>query len=243
MPKRSTRMRRAIGIAVLTLVITVPLSGCGISTPNTSTANGAVSLPSPSSTSEPTDVPVAPTETSPVEANGAPPTDAPPTDDPATDDPATESGGSSATPAILATESAGKILTLADFFQPDSNWSGNRFDVADRRQVQGIGTDVSECSRNSAKTLELRLANNFKSLQINVAQANNSTLSDQRLIVEVVGNNSQIDIRRIPFNVVQKITIPVTNVNALQILLYMDDKISTCGTGSVSAVLFNAVLG
>jgi len=231
MPKRRITRYRAAGIAVMSLIIALSLNGCG-----GSTEKPAVVPPSLAATSkapEPISAPAESTPEAPVQSADAPPTEDPPAD----------SGEAPTSGPVLPSDSTGRTLTLADFFQPDPIWNGNRFDVADRRQLQGIGTDIVACNRDQGAKLELRLANNFKTLQFNVGQANNSAMSDQRLIVEVVGNNSQIDIRRIPFNVVQKISVPVSGVNALQVYFYLDDKVQSCGSGAVSAVLFDVTLG
>jgi hypothetical protein len=144
----------------------------------------------------------------------------------------------------LGTDAAGRKLTLADFFQPDSQWSEKRYDIADKSQVQGIGTTVVQCGTNgSTRELELRLANNFDELTFSVGQANDSLASDQNVSVEVLGNNQQIDIRSVPFNQIQEFRIPVSGVNALKIDLSLDEDVQNCGrTGSVVAVLTDITL-
>src|SRR5690242_17360435 len=144
----------------------------------------------------------------------------------------------------LGTDAAGRKLTLADFFQPDSQWSEKRYDIADKSQVQGIGTTVQYCGGGYApRELELRLANNFDELTFSVGQANDSLASDQNVSVEVVGNNQQIDIRSVPFNQIQEFRIPVSGVNALKIDLSLDEDVQNCGrTGSVVAVLTDITL-
>ena len=144
----------------------------------------------------------------------------------------------------LGSDAAGRKLTLADFFQPDSQWAEKRYDIADKSQVQGIGTTVQYCGAGYApRELELRLANNFDELTFSVGQANDSLASDQNVSVEVVGNNQQIDIRSVPFNQIQEFRIPVSGVNALKIDLSLDEDVQNCGrTGSVVAVLTDITL-
>jgi hypothetical protein len=144
----------------------------------------------------------------------------------------------------LGTDAAGRKLTLADFFQPDSQWAEKRYDIADKSQVQGIGTTVQYCGTGYApRELELRLANNFDELTFSVGQANDSRASDQNVTVEVLGNNQQIDIRTVPFNQIQEFRIPVSGVNALKIDLSLDEDVQNCGrTGSVVAVLTDITL-
>ena len=144
----------------------------------------------------------------------------------------------------LGSDAAGRKLTLADFFQPDSQWAEKRYNIADKSQVQGIGTTVQYCGTGYApRELELRLANNFDELTFSVGQANDSHASDQNVTVEVLGNNQQIDIRTVPFNQIQEFRIPVSGVNALKIDLSLDEDVQNCGrTGSVVAVLTDITL-
>lgn len=134
-------------------------------------------------------------------------------------------------------------LRAADFFGRNPQWSEKRFDVADRGQVQGLGTVVASCSRDSGELLELRLSNKFQRLKFAVGQDNGSTGSAQILTVEVVGNNKQIDVRGVPFNTVQDFDISVSGVNALQVHFFLDKQKEGCGRQSVIAVFFNGILG
>jgi hypothetical protein len=144
----------------------------------------------------------------------------------------------------LGTDAAGRKLTLADFFQPDSQWAEKRYNIADKSQVQGIGTTVQYCGESyQPRELELRLANNFDELKFSVGQANDSLASDQNVSVAVVANNQQVDIRSVPFNQIQQFTVPVTGVNALKIDLRLDDAVQNCGrSGTVNAVLTDITL-
>jgi hypothetical protein len=143
----------------------------------------------------------------------------------------------------LSTDSAGRELTLNDFFMPSTDWQEKRYDIADQSDVQGIGTTIPYCGSSYAQELELRLANNFDQLTFKVAQANDSRASDQSLSLEVLANNAQVEIRSVPFNQVQEFTIPVTGVNALKINLTLDEDVANCGdTGSVIGVLTDVTL-
>jgi hypothetical protein len=156
-------------------------------------------------------------------------------------DTSTSSSSSSSTSSSpggpLDTDSAGRPLTLANFFQPDTSWLEKRYDIADKSQVQGIGTTVSNCYQGNARPLELRLGNKFEELTFSVGQANDSEASDQKLVVEVLANNQQVEIQSVPFNQVQDFRIPVDGVNALKILFYLDNTVQRCGSGSVNGVL------
>src|SRR4051794_16459170 len=101
------------------------------------------------------------------------------------------SSASSSAGGPLPTSAAGRKLTLADFFQPSSDWVEKRYDIADKSQVQGIGTTISSCNQGNAQVLELRLGNKFKQLTFSAGQANDSDASDQNLVVEVLANNQQ----------------------------------------------------
>ena len=181
---------------------------------------------------------IAATVTVTVPANQVSDTSQTPTEE-STTDPDTSA---TATAGPLPPEAAGTTLKLANFFNVDQSWTESRYDIADRRQEQGIGRLVDQCYPQNAPFLELRLANNFNTLKFEVGQSNASQGSDQILIVDVSGNNEQIDIRRVPFNKVQAFDIKVSGVNALRISFYLDSQADGCGRESVEAVLHNAVV-
>lgn len=156
--------------------------------------------------------------------------------------PSTDDTLSTPSATLLGPQDKGRQLGLTDFFNVSSSWSESRFDVADRKDIQGLAAAVSNCNQASAEVLELRLSNSFSKLSFSVAQANDSAVSDQTLDVEVDGNNKQIDIHHIPFNQVQQFAIPVTGVNALKIAFYLDSQVSNCGAGSVRPVFFSSKL-
>lgn len=199
--------RRAVALLLTTGIV---LSGAGCASPLTSDATEETSAAT-SSDASPTPGPVTSTSTS-----SATPT---PDDDAEGPQPGDE----------------GRRLRLADFFEPSSSWEEERYDVADQKAVPGIAARVEGCY-NSYQELELRLANNFDELRFSVAQANDSRQSDQSVSVEVIANNSQAEIRSVPFNEVQTFTVPVSGVNALKIRFSLDDRVEDCG-GSVIAVV------
>lgn len=194
-----------------------------------------------------------------IQANVQPATPAPSSSEatasPSQTSAATESAGSKASPGsqsssgassaadnkpaeTVATEKAGSPLSLADFFRPTREWTENRFDVADKSDVSGMSAEVSTTSEENAATLELRLANNFNELSFRVGQANNSTSSEQTLIVKVLGNGKQLDVFRVPFNTVQDVSVPIKGVNAVKVRLYLDGE-KRREQGSVLAVMSN----
>ena len=149
----------------------------------------------------------------------------------------TEDGG------VLDEEDEGRQLGLDDFFNATSEWEERRYDLADQQDVPGVGATVGTCGDRtySNQTLELRLGNNFSELTFSAAQANSSQRSDQNLVVEIVANNEQRDIRSVPFNQTQEFTLDVEGVNALVIRLYLDDAVENCG-GSVLGVVYEATV-
>lgn len=149
-------------------------------------------------------------------------------------------GVTTSTSTQLGPEDAGRTLGLSDFFDVDSTWSENRYGVAGRKEIPGIAAIVG-CGTSSSQSLELRLTNSFKSLKFSVGQGNNSSKSTQILDVEVTANNTQKDIRRIPFNTVQPFALDVTDVNAVILTFYLDQQSGEC-QGQAQAVLFGGTV-
>jgi hypothetical protein len=69
-----------------------------------------------------------------------------------------------------------------------------------------------------------------------VGQANNSESSEQTLVVKVLGNGKQLDVHRVPFNTVQKVSVSIKGVNAVKVKLYLDPENRT-SSDSVLAVI------
>lgn len=136
---------------------------------------------------------------------------------------------------------SGETLTLSNFFQPSDEWEENRFNIADKSEIPGISSTVESCYANDAQTLEMRLGGKFKELKFSVGQANLSQSTDQRVVARVTGNNSQLDVYRVPFNKFQTFKVDVSRVNALSIEMFLDDDVEDCG-GSVQAVLYDMTL-
>lgn len=188
--------------------------------PNVSTSQ-LTSTPTPGPASEtPTETPI---ET-PPETTGEPgePTDSP-------------------TPGVLPSEAAGRPLTLSSIFSAPDGWRDGRFDVADRKQVSGIGGLIRDCGESYQQTLELRLANNFKRLKLEFGQSNSSPSSEQTMQVQVNTNGQYRDLKSAKLNVVAAMDIDVQKVNALKIIVMLKDG-DGCNSGSVEAVLTNMVL-
>jgi len=131
-----------------------------------------------------------------------------------------------------------QALGLNRAFATVGEWEENRYEVADRSDVAGIGVIVRTCRDDSgAPQLEYRLANRFDTLTFNVAQGNSSVSSDQQLAVRVLGNEGQLDIQKVPFNQVKPITVDIRGVNALKIRLFLDDEQRCDYSSEITAVL------
>lgn len=205
---------RVVGSALLGVGLLLSVTGCAGDALNPDRAAGTTSAPAETTSSA---AATSASETSTSETTTAEPSD----DD--SDSP-------------LDPEDEGRKLTLTDFFMPSGSWEERRYDLAEKKDVQGIATTVSGCGDYYARELELRLANNFEELTFAVAQGNDSPDSNQQLSVEVLANNEQVEIRSVPFNQIQEFTIPVDGVNALKIWFYLDDNVEDCG-GEVIGVL------
>lgn len=164
--------------------------------------------------------------------------------DPSADVTASSRAGTTANPtegpSVLSTSASGRVLGLPDVFATVGEWQEDRYDVVSRTAVRGLGVTVDSCSEYSKDMLELRLARRFKTLAMNVSQANDSPSSDAILVVEVVANGKQQDLRRVPFDQTQPFQVSVQDVNALQIKLSLDE--STCSSKEVIGVIEDLVV-
>ena len=146
---------------------------------------------------------------------------------------------SSSGAVVLGPNRGGSKLSLGDFFAPDSSWTEGSFDIADRKGVQGIVTNVRTCTAQEASALELRLADNYRQLTFSAGQSNDSKDSDRELTVAVEANDRQVSAQNIPFNKVQDFTTSVVAVNSLKILFFVNSAKDSYCQGSVNAVIFN----
>ncbi len=108
------------------------------------------------------------------------------------------------------------LFTLTDIFSANGDWKDDRYDIANRSGLTGIGTVMNNCDESQANKLELRLAGAFTTLKMIAGQDNASASSDEALVVKVIANGKQIDTRHIPFNKLQTFREDITGVNALQ---------------------------
>lgn len=121
---------------------------------------------------------------------------------------------------ILDDTARGQALALNDIFKADGQWYEDRYSVSDRSDIRALGTEVS--CYGGTPSLELRLARRFDQLSFSVGQDNASANSDQVLIVEVVTNGEQSDLRKVPFDRVQPFEVPVSGANAVIIKFDLD---------------------
>lgn len=148
------------------------------------------------------------------------------------------------TDAVVPSEAAGMALPLNRFFNADTNeWTEDRQNVASRSSVRGISADVTTCGKDyGTRQLELRLEHRFTTLSFWAGQSNQSKSSTQKVVVEVLANNSQVDSRSIPFDAVQPFTIPVKDINAVTIRAYLDDSVTGCGQQGAKIVLADVIV-
>lgn len=144
-------------------------------------------------------------------------------------------------PKVIGPNDAGRILVLSDFFRPDDDWKQNRYDIASKSNITGIGKEISTCGDYDPEVLQLRLGNNFTKIDFSVGQDNLSSSTDQKLVVRVIGNNKELEVYRVPFNKYQTFSVDVSNVNALSIQTYLDEEVEDCG-GSALAVFYDMKL-
>lgn len=224
-------------LAALALLAT---TGCSPSVPSDEPADTsptrASSPATPTDTASPT---VTPSSSDPASPSGTPqsPTPQSPTPvgsplSPAPDTPGQTPSASAATPSptgpppVLDRAAANRDLTIADFFATPIEWNDGQFDVASERGLTGISGPLRTCAEDeaSAQTFELRLANQFSRFSARFGQANNSESSDAEMLVRIIGNGTFIDSKRVKFNKLESIQVPVNGVNALKIEVFMTGK-------------------
>jgi len=142
-------------------------------------------------------------------------------------EPSNPGSGGSDEPPVLDQGSSGRALTTADFFSSPEDWAAGRFDVAGQQDLPGIGGPLVGCTERpseSSPTIELRLANNFKQISMQVGQSDDSASSDVEVNVQLLGNEEYIDTVQVPFNQIRTFRASVASVNALKIQLWIGKK-------------------
>lgn len=205
---------------------TVPSDRSAEATPTTE-----ISSPTPSDTASPSETPSSSDTASPSETpltpspSGTPLTPAPSTPG-QTPAPSSAEPLPTGPPPVLDRAAANRDLATSDFFAIPVEWTGGQFDVASERGLTGISGPLRTCAEDeaSAQTFELRLANQFSRISARFGQANNSESSDAEMLVRIVGNGTFIDSKRVKFNKLESIQVPVNGVNALKIQVFMTGK-------------------
>lgn len=162
-----------------------------------------------------------PTSAPPATAVASPPPPEPPTPSP-TPSPVQE--GQTDGPAIITREQAGEDLTLEYIFSHTDEWEESRFDVSARTDIRGLGSPVYCGSDKEYTSLELRLARGFDTLEFAVGQANDSPSSQATLVVEVTGNGTQLDLRRVTFDQIQQFELRITGINAVVLYFEIEER-------------------
>lgn len=168
------------------------LTGCGTAadvTPSDLTQTITVTAP-PKTVTVTASPPPAEASAPPTEASASP-TEASPSPSEAPTDPSAQPG------TILPPSD--QTLGLSDFFQPDRSWEEGRWNVADRRDQRGISATFSY----GTKDLELRLQNEFNTLQFSAGQTNDSTSSTCTTSIDITVDGELRETREFGFNTLQ----------------------------------------
>jgi hypothetical protein len=95
---------------------------------------------------------------------------------------------------------------------------------------------VVDCGGSTPAELELRLAHRFTNLKMNVGQANNSVVSDNSVLVDVIVSGEKVDSQSVPFDTVQSFDVDATDANSLKIQFHIDPAVK-CKQGGVTVVV------
>lgn len=221
----SIDVRKLWVVASTALVLGV--AGCSSSVPD---ADGVASV---SPASEPSD-----SASASATASESPQTSGPT----ATTSPSETETAAATTPSdessdsVLDPDVKGRALGLDDFFRPERRWTEQLYDIANERDVTGVGTTIASCW-NETYPLEMRLGNDFSTFSFRAGQSNLSASSAETVVVQVEGNGDTLDIKRIPFNTVESVFVEVNGVNALKINVSLDEELSECDGADI--VLFD----
>lgn len=208
---------RRMGPILLSALLATGLAGCGTASAPQGQATVTVTAPAPPPAPGSTDVSPQPT-----------------------DDLTPEDGGISGSPVAPA---PGQI-TLASFFNPQ-DWKEDRYDVADRKQVQGVlaGLKTPCISNDGGAEVEMRLGAASQRLNFAVGQSQDSASSREVMTVRVFADNGQVDLKKVPFGQIQTFDLDVARVNALRIRFNLDSSENSCsGEVPINAVLFDGTL-
>lgn len=187
--------RRFVGLAIAATLLT----GCGTTPEGGSETSRTMPSPSPETVTV-----TAPPETVTVTAQ------------PETESPAAESESpEESTSSGIALPPSSRALGLDDFFQPEDDWEEGRWDVADRIDLQGVSSSISEYE---GQFLELRLQNQFSAMQFDAGQSNDSEASGCVTKIDVFVDGELRETREFGFNEIRTFEdIDVRDGNAVRI--------------------------
>lgn len=230
-------------LAALALVFT----GCTASdSPDESTTEetqAAATTPAPETT--PTTISATPAEPTPSASSPL-----------ATASLATASAEPSERSPHLSTERANTYLVLNDFAAASSDWRDGVFQIAEKSDITGIGTELNYCietpqsagmdnlNENSTQALRLNLGHKFDSLKFEVGQENDSAALDQNMAVRITDGTKQIgEINTVAFDEYRTIDVPVTGRNVIIIQVYIPKAAGeSCSSSSISPVIYKVEL-
>lgn len=199
------RLQRGIVVAASAVLVLSGCAGAGDGDGGEAAA-ATVTVTQPAVTVTPPAETV--TETVTVEPTGT--TSEPPRPTDEDDDTGTEPSEETTT---IELPSEGDELGLDDFFNPDGNWEEGRWNVADRKDEQGVSVNSL-----SSQELELRLQNQFSTLRFDAGQANDSESSECVSKVDVVVDGELRETREFGFNTIQEFEgVDVSDSNAVRL--------------------------
>lgn len=145
---------------------------------------------------------------------------------------------------------------LNDFAAVSSGWSDGVYQIAEKSDITGIGTELTSCIETpetagmdntysyATQALRLNLGHKFDSLKFEAGQGNNSASLDKNMAVRITDGTKQIgEISTISFDEYRTIDVPVTGRNVIIIQVYMPKAPGeSCSSSSINPVIYNVEL-
>lgn len=132
----------------------------------------------------------------------------------------------------------GDYLSLQHFHMPEG-WEEKNYDVANRKQLLGVGTELEHDYLRKVVGLELRPGASYSRLTFETGMAMDSELSLLPMLVRVMTDGKQAELKRVAFGRIQAFDLNIQGVSAVRIRFYFDD-IKEYQNASVTPVVFNA---
>ena len=130
-------------------------------------------------------------------------------------------------PPVLTKDASDRDLTTSDFFKKPEGWQDGRFSAAGKQDLPAVSGIVDDCQLEVDEytpAVELRLANNFSTISMVVAQGDDSEQSDAVLNVRAEGNGTYKDTAHVAFNTTKSFSVPVNGVNAFKLQFWLSGK-------------------